>query len=122
MRRRVGGFDSYEQPGSGDSASAVVSVAAVDQQARISQKLITSLLEFESVSGWPNPGSANGVTLIYIRIARFRGRSFGRIVTACGELTARMGVAAHTSAVPGCNGARLMTSSSTFAMPGSLSL
>ena len=47
------------------------------QQARISQRFITSLLGFESVSGWLSCASAYGVTVIFIRNARFLGRSPG---------------------------------------------
>ena len=60
------------------------SAAVADQQARISQKLIASLLEFASATGWTKRGSAKGVTLISIRTARFRGRSCGATAPAPG--------------------------------------
>ena len=52
-------------------------IRCLAQQARISQKLITSLPGFASVAGWLHCASAYGVTVISIRKARFLGRSPG---------------------------------------------
>jgi len=85
------------------------------QQARITQKLITSLLGFESGTGWLYCASANGTTLISIREGRFRGRS--RIWKSRSEtgLTELIAVTSATAAAPGASGARLNLTSRTKA-------
>src|SRR5262249_25553115 len=82
-------------------------------QARISQKLITSLPGCVSVAGWLNCASAYGVTVISIRKARFLGGSPGLNTSS---LVVPSELIAVTSALDEPPGTRLLSSATTALM------